>query len=59
MWYFVQVKLENVTIAIDENTTKSEPDEFVSFDETGITVRFGPKVADNDYDCKYELILNR
>lgn len=47
------VKLENVTNGAAVNET-NYPDESVSFEETGLTVRFGPVIPDaNDYDYHY------
>jgi hypothetical protein len=38
------------------NKTVKVPDEFVSFDEAGLTVRVGPNLPDNDYDCELDVI---
>ena len=48
----VQLKLENVTTGTG-NDTVNITDEFVLFEETGLTVSFGPNQTANDaYDCK-------
>ena len=52
----MQVKLENVTTT-SGNTTTDQPDEFVNFMESGLTVRVGPISPNNDYDCKFRVIL--
>jgi len=47
------VKLENVTTG-SGNTTTNLTLEFVTFEETGLTIRVGPKLPDqNDYDYHY------